>query len=117
MSLVPSLKVAKREQFLLRLTLFLPYLQLTVKIFQFLRLSTKFWPFYAYRLTPLRPSSKGTLLNTVKANTIYHLSEQFLLQTHEIMELLTIPTPKNNTDSSKYLYFAKTVYDVCTPDL
>ena len=30
---------------------FLPYLRLTVKIFQFLRLSTKFWPFYAYRLT------------------------------------------------------------------
>ena len=31
-----------REQFLLRLTLFLPYLRLTVKSFQFLRLSTKF---------------------------------------------------------------------------
>ena len=31
-----------REQFPLQLTLFLPYLRLTVKIFQFLRLSTKF---------------------------------------------------------------------------
>lgn len=64
-------------------------------------------PFISTR-NPIRPggavtpprSSKGTLLNTVKTNTIYHLSEQFLLQTHEIMELLTIPTPKNNTDSS-----------------
>ena len=38
-----SLKSSKsREQFLLRLTDFLPYLRLTVKIFQFLRLSTKF---------------------------------------------------------------------------
>ena len=31
-----------RDQFLLRLTLFLPYLKLAVKIFEFLRLSTKF---------------------------------------------------------------------------
>ena len=37
------LKINKsRTQFPLRLTLFLPYLRLTVKIFQFLRLSTKF---------------------------------------------------------------------------
>ena len=45
-----------REKFSFTVNSFLLYLRLTVKIFQFLRLSTKFWPFYSYRLTPLRPS-------------------------------------------------------------
>ena len=42
-----------REQFLLRLTLFLPYLRLTVKIFQFLRLSTKFLAVLRLSVNPI----------------------------------------------------------------
>ena len=36
--------------------LFLPYLRLTVKIFNFYGYRLSFGPFYAYRFTPLRPS-------------------------------------------------------------
>ena len=32
---------------------FLTYLRLTVKMFQFYCYRLNFWPFYAYRLTPL----------------------------------------------------------------
>ena len=42
-----------RDQFLLRLTLFLPYLRLTVKIFQFLRLSTKFLAVLRLSVNPI----------------------------------------------------------------
>ena len=55
MSLAPSLQLTNLGN---KFTVhsFFPYLRLTVKIFQFLRLSTKFLAVYAYRLTPLRPS-------------------------------------------------------------
>ena len=43
-----------REQFLLPLTLFLPYLRLTVKIFQFLRLSTKFLAVLRLSVNPIK---------------------------------------------------------------
>ena len=50
-----SLKSSKsREQFLLRLTFFLPYLRLTVKIFQFLRLSTKFLAVLRLSVNPIK---------------------------------------------------------------
>ena len=55
MSLAPSLKLTNLGN-KFTVNSFFPYLRLTVKIFQFLRLSTKFLAVYAYRLTPLRPS-------------------------------------------------------------
>ena len=65
MSLVPSLKVANsREQFLLRLTFFLPYLRLTVKIFQLLRLSTKFLAVLRLSVNPIE-----TLIEAVRKAT------------------------------------------------
>ena len=49
------LKINKsREQFLLRLTLFLPYLRLTVKNFQLLRLSAKFLAVLHLSVNPIR---------------------------------------------------------------
>ena len=42
-----------REQFLLRLTFFLPYLRLTVKIFQFLQLSSKFLAVLRLSVNPI----------------------------------------------------------------
>ena len=48
------LKINKSsEQFLLKLTLFLPYLRLTVKIFQFLQLSTKFLAVLRLSVNPI----------------------------------------------------------------
>ena len=57
-----SLKSSKsREQFLLRLTFFLPYLQLTVKVFQFLRLSTKFLAVLRLSVNPIKTFFSGCL--------------------------------------------------------
>ena len=42
-----------RKHLLLRLTLFLPYLRLTVKIFQFLRLSAKFLAVLRLSVNPI----------------------------------------------------------------
>ena len=49
------LKINKsKQQFLLRLALFLPYLRLKVKIFQFLRLSTTFLAVLRLWVNPIK---------------------------------------------------------------
>ena len=55
MSLVPSLKVANlgNNQYF-TVNSFLPYLRLTVKIFQFLRLSTKFLAVLRISVNPIK---------------------------------------------------------------
>ena len=59
MSLVPSLKVANLTGTIsFTVNFFLPYLRLTVKIFQFLRLSTKFLAVLRLSVNPI-----GTLID------------------------------------------------------
>ena len=54
---------SSREQFLLRLTLFLPCLRLTVKIFQFLRLSTKFLAVLRLSVNPIETLDFGSWIS------------------------------------------------------
>ena len=53
MSLVPSLKVANLGNNFFTINSFLPYLRLTVKIFQFLRLSAKFLAVLRLSVNPI----------------------------------------------------------------
>ena len=67
MSLVPSLKVANlgNNQYF-TVNSFLPYLRLTVKIFQFLRLSTKFLAVLRLSVNPIETLLRNiTLFGTL----------------------------------------------------
>ena len=53
MSLVPSIKLANLGNNFFTVNSLLPYLRLTVKIFQFLRLSTKFLAILRLSVNPI----------------------------------------------------------------
>ena len=84
MSLAPSLKLKKkREQFLLRLTLFYP----TIKIFQFLRLSTKFLAVLRLSVNPIETLIKRQFIEVLGVRLI---NVQYSVGVKSLVSLFTI---------------------------